>query len=393
MAEPGSTSRKLAAAGIIAAGACLVVAILFFGVDDKSATGRDFIQYWALEQQLAHHANPYDADALFRIERSVGMDKPGVLMSLSPPVAFAYALPLGWVGAKAGLVLWMLLLLACMAISVWILWLLHGRPESRWHVIALGFPPALWCLIAGQLGLFFLLDVVLFLYWIHRQPCLAGAALVLCALKPHLFLPCVVVLLLWSATRRDFRVIAGFAAALAVSCGLTLAIDPHVWREYAQMLHSSRIADQFIPTLSMALRFGLGSGLDRSARWLELVPEACACIWAAWYFLTRRDRWDWNRHGLLVLLVSAACTPYSWYSDQAMLFPAVLVGLYAAEKSAAALALFVAIAAAGLVGFVAQIPMTSVYYIWTAPAWLLWYLWATRKTGAEAAQGRAIAAG
>jgi hypothetical protein len=388
MPETGSPLRKLAAAGIVLAGACLVMAILFFGLDDKSATGRDFIEYWALEQQLAHGANPYDTGALFRVERSVGMDKPGVLMSPSPPVAFAYALPLGWVGPKAGLILWMLMQAACIAVSVWILWLLHGRPDSRWHVVALGFPPALWCLIAGQLGIFFLLDIALFLYFVRRRPWLAGAVLVLCALKPHLFLPCVVALVLWSIARREARVLAGFVLALAVSCGLTLWLDPHVWSEYAQMMRSSRIADLFIPTVSMMLRFGIA----RHARWIELVPEALACAWVVWYFLTRRERWDWNREGMMVLLISVACTPYSWYSDQAMLFPAVLVGLYAAEKSIPALAIFGAIAFAGLVGFAFQIPMTSAFYTWTAPAWLLWYLYAIRQPAAVKAASTTVLA-
>ncbi len=395
MPQTGSRLRKFAAAGIIAIGACLVVAILVFGVNQKTATGRDFIQYWAAEQQLAHGANPYDTAALFRVERSAGMGFPGALVSLSPPVASAYALPLGWVSAKTGLILWMLLLLACLSVSVWILWLLHGRPESRWHVIALGFPPSLWCLISGQLGIFFLLSIVLFLYFVRRRPWLAGAALVLCALKPHLFLPLAVVLVLWSVVRREFRVLGGFAFALAVSCGLTLGLDPHVWGEYARMMHTSGAADLFIPTVSMALRFGV----DRAARPLGYVPEACACVWAVWYFARRRESWDWNREGLLVLLVSVACTPYSFYSDQAVLFPAVLIGLYTtekykAEKSIVSLALFVAIAAAGMVGFVVQIPMTSAFYVWTAPAWLLWYLYATRSAvPAETVQGTTVAAG
>jgi Glycosyltransferase family 87 len=378
MPELRIPARKLAAAAIVAAGACLLVAILILGIDDKSATGRDFIQYWALEQQLAHGANPYDPDAILHIERAVGMDKPGVLISLSPPVGLVYALPLGWVSAKTGLVLWMLLLLACTAVSVWILWLLHGRPESRWHVIGLGFPPVLWCLIAGQLGIFFLLEICLFLYFIRRRPWLAGAALALCALKPHLFLPLALVLLLWSITRKQIGVLVGLAAGLAVSCGLTLWADPRVWSQYAQMLHSVHIMDQFLPTVSVGLRFLV----DRRARWIEFVPEGCACLWAAWYFLARRVRWEWDRDGLLVLLVSAACTPYSWYSDQVMLFPAILAGLYAAEKSTRVLALFGVIAAAGLVGFLVQIPMTSAYYIWTAPAWLAWYLYALRSGGA-----------
>ncbi len=384
MPESRIALRKLAAAAIIAAGACLVTAILVLGSDDKSATGRDFIQYWALEKQLAQGANPYDAVAILRIERAVGMDKPGVLISLSPPVAFAYALPLGWVSAKTGLVMWMLLLLACLGASVWMLWLLHGRPESRWHVIGLGFPPALWCLIAGQLGIFFLLDIVLFLYFIRRRPWLAGAALVLCALKPHLFLPCAVVLVLWSVRRREIGVLSGFASALAVSCGLTLWLDPQVWRQYVQMMRASRIMDQFLPTVSVGLRFMV----DRRAHWIEFVPEAAACIWAAWYFLKRRARWEWGREGLLVLLAGVAFSPYSFYSDQAVLFPAVLVGLYASEKSVGALVLFGVIAGAGLVGFVAQIPMSSLYYMWTAPAWLVWYLYVMQKAGAKVGAGQ-----
>lgn len=386
MPESSSLLRKLAAAAIVAAGACLLVAILVLGITDKSATGRDFIQYWALEQQLAHRSSPYDPAAILRIERAVGMDKPGVLISLSPPVGLVYALPLGWVSARTGLIAWMLLLLVCTAASVCILWLLHGRPESRWHVIGLGFPPVLWCLIAGQLGIFFLLEICLFLYFIRRRPWLAGAALALCALKPHLFLPLAVVLLLWSASRRQIGALGGFAAAFAVSCGLTLWVDPHVWSQYAQMMHSTRIStgimNQFLPTASVGLRFLL----DRQARWIEFVPEACACLWAAWYFLTRSARWDWGREGLLVLLVSVASTPYSWYSDQAMLFPAILVGLYAAEKSPRVLALFGVVTAAGLLGFLVQIPMTSAFYIWTAPAWLGWYLYATRRGAAKSVE-------
>ena len=389
MPESGISLRKIAAAAIVAAGACLVTAILVLGLDNKTATDRDYIQYWALEQQYAHGANPFDAAAILRIQRAAGMDKPSVLMSLGPPVAFFFALPLGWVSAKTGLVMWMLLLMACMGASLWVLWLLHGRPESRWHLIGLGFPPALWCLISGQLGIFFLLDIVLFLYFIRRRPWLAGAALVLCALKPHLFLPCAVVLALWSLRRREMGVLGGFAAAVAVSCGLTLWIDPHAWGQYVRMLHTTPIMDQLLPTMSVGLRFLV----DRHAHWIEFIPEAGACIWAGWYYITRREHWDWNREGMLLLLVGVVFSPYSWYSDQALLFPAVLAGLYRAQKSAPALALFGVVAGAGLVGVLAQIPMTSPYYMWTAPALLLWYLYAMRGHAAvaDAAPGAEMA--
>ena len=366
-----SPRRRLAAAAIVAVGACFVLGIYALTIDDKNACGRDYIQYWAAEQQLAHHANPYDIDAIYRLEKSRGLEEDSPKVTFSPPVAFELALPLGYMGAKSGLLLWLAVLLACEGLSMWVLWTMHGRPDSRLHVFVFGFPPILACLMAGQLGIFFLLGVALFL-WLHKaRPWLAGAALLSCALKPHLFLPCVVVLLLWSVRRRSFAVIGGFILALAVSSGLTLALDGQAWQQYFDMMRSTRVLDVFIPTLAVALRFAI----DRGAHWIEFVPETLACVWAVWYYAARRDRWEWGREGLLVLLVSAVCTPYSFFSDQAVLFPAILAGMYAAGKNVIAWVLLALIVAGSMVGVVAAIQLPSPFYLWTAPAWLAWYLY------------------
>jgi hypothetical protein len=375
-----SPARRLAAAAIVAAGACFVLAIYALTIDDKNATGRDYIQYWAAGQQLAHHQNPYDIEAVYRLEKSRGLEENSPKVTFSPPVAFWLVLPLGYMGAKAGLLLWLAALLACAGLAMWVLWMMHGRPDSRLHVFVFGFPPTLACLMAGQLGIFFLLGVALFL-WLHKaRPWLAGAALLGCALKPHLFLPCLVMLVLWSARRRSFAAIGGFVAALAVSCGLSLMLDPHAWQQYFGMMRSTRVLDVFIPTIAVALRFAI----DPAAHWIEFAPMALACAWAVWYYATRRDRWEWGREGLLVLLVGAVCTPYSFFTDQAVLFPAILAGMYAAGKNVSAWVLLALIVAGGLVGVVAAIQLPSPFYLWTAPAWLAWYLYATRDSAQSA---------
>lgn len=368
---------------MVAAGTALVAGIYAVGITSQNATQRDYIEYWAAGQQLAHHANPYDASAILRVQQSAGMDDNVPKVSPSPPVALLFALPLGYVGAKAGLIVWLLVQLACTGLAAWVLWFLHGRRQSLFHLLAFAFPPTLGCLMAGQLGIFFLLEIVLFLYLEKSRPWLAGAALVFCTLKPHLFLPCIVVLLLWSARRRDFRLLAGFVAALAFSCTLSYWIDPHAWSEYSQLMHSARIMDVFIPTVGSALRFLI----DRNAHWIEFLPEVAGCVWAAWYYWSRRERWNWTEHGLLLLLVSAVCTPYLWFTDEAMLFPAILAGIYATEKSPRSWILLGwislgLIAAASLIGVFWAIPLPSPFYTWTAPAWLAWYLYAT--SGREA---------
>ncbi|MGA2674447.1 MAG: glycosyltransferase family 87 protein [Terracidiphilus sp.] len=374
--------RAFAAALIVAAGFCFVTGVYVLGLTDKNATERDFIQYWAAGQQLVHGADPYDVEAILRIERTAGLEVNQPKVTFSPPVAFFFFLPLGYVGAKTGLIAWLLVLLAGLSVAIWMLWILQGRPDSRYHLLGYAFAPALSCLMAGQLGIFLLLGIVLFLYFYRSRPFLAGAALLPCALKPHLFLPFAIVLLLWIVSRRAYRLLGGFSVALLGSCAITLCFDPHVWPQYAHMMRSTRVLDVFIPTLSVAFRFLV----DRRAVWLQFLPEAAGCAWALWYYWTRRGRWEWTDQGLLLLIVSVACAPYAFFFDEAILLPAVLAGLYRAANSGRSLVPLGLIAGAALIEVLAVVQVTSPFYLWTVPAWLGWYLYATGGRGEPATE-------
>ena len=107
----------------------------------------------------------------------------------NPPSALLLTLPLGFFGLRAGALLWSLFLLACLVLSVRMLWAMHGRPRNQLHWLGYTFAPALDCLMSGQMSLFVLLGLVLFLRLHRSRPFLAGASLWLCMLKPHLFLP------------------------------------------------------------------------------------------------------------------------------------------------------------------------------------------------------------
>ena len=244
------------------------------------------------------------------------------------------------------------------------------------------FAPAIACLMAGQLGIFLLLSVVLFLYFHESHPYWAGVALLPCAWKPHLFLPFFIVLLLWSIARRQFRILAAFAAVLLAGCALTLSLDAQIWAQYSQMMARTGVMRSFVPTLSVTMRFFI----DPNAVWLQFIPEAAACLWSVWYFWTRRDRWLWINQGMWLLLVSAACTPYSWFTDEAVLLPAIMAGVYRAlalRRSLVPIAVFAIVA---LVEICAVGNIASKYYLWTVPAWLAWYIYATRPAHTAGAE-------
>lgn len=342
-------------------------------LSSKAPATRDYIIYWATAQQLAHNANPYDEVAITRIERSEGLPA-GYHMGFmrNPPWALPLVYPLGFLSPRAGWMLWAMLLLASLAASVYMLWILYDRPRNRRYLLGLSFGPALLSLIYGQTSLFALLGLVLFLRLLRTRPFLAGISLWLCALKPHLFLPFGVVLVAWVIVSKSYKLVAGAAVAMAASCAITYVIDPLAWIQYLRMVHSSGMERDFVPCLSFLLR----NWLSPHSIWLQYLPAALGCIWALAYFWPRRQAWDWINHGSPLMLVSFLAAPYSWVYDQGLVIPALLNGAFRARFQSI-LIILATLSALVEVTLFFSIRFPATLYLWTywtAPAWLVWYL-------------------
>ena len=361
------------------AGLALAVTILYIfavPVAGKLAANRDFLSYWATGLQLVHHHNPYDRDAIWAIEHSAGLDPRTVLIMRNPPWALPLAYPLGLLGLRFAGILWSLLLLTCLLVSIRILHKLHGSPPTRIHWLGFAFTPAIICFTMGQTTLLALLGLVLFLRFHRCHPFNAGAALWLCALKPHLFLPFAAVLAAWIVLTRAWKLLAGFAVALAFTSALATFIDPSSWTDYARLMRSPSVENQFIPCLAGALRHWLRP----HSVWIEYLPVFLACLWALAYFWRRRAHWDWLSNSSSVILVSLLAAPYLWLYDQCLAIPALLCGAYSTRSRSVLAALAFLILAADVE--ICFVKVASTLFLWTIPAWLLWYLIA-RATAQE----------
>jgi hypothetical protein len=260
-------------------------------------------------------------------------------------------------------------MLGCLVLSVHLLRRMHGCPANRLHWLVLSFGPSLICIMLGQTSLLALLGYVLFLTLHRTRPFLAGVSLWLCMLKPHLFVPFGVVLLLWIAISRSYKLLAGAVAAMAASCAITWWLYPAAWSDYAHMMRGAGLDTEYIPCIIVALRLWLSP----QAMWLQYVPPALGCIWALAYFWPRRHAWDWTQHGSLLVLVSLVAAPYSWIYDGGLAIPALLQGAYLTRSRA--LLVILAIASLAVeIQLVSGIKITSPLFLWTAPAWLAWYL-------------------
>ncbi len=299
------------------AGLALAVTILYIftgPIAGKLAASRDFLSYWATGLQLVHHHNPYDRDAIWAIEHSAGLDPRTVLIMRNPPWALPIAYPLGLLSLRFAGILWTLLLLTCLLVSIRILRELNGSPPNHIHWLGFAFTPAIICITMGQTSLLALLGLVLFLRFHRCHPFNAGAALWLCALKPHLLLPFAAVLAVWIVLTRAWKLLAGFAAALAFTSALATFIDPSAWSDYARLMRSPSVENQFIPCLAGALRHWLRP----HAVWIQYLPVALACLWALAYFWRRRAHWDWLSNSSPLILASLFAAPYLWFYDQCL---------------------------------------------------------------------------
>lgn len=91
---------------------------------------------------------------------------------------------------------------------------------------------------------------------------------------------------------------------------------------------------------------------------------------------------------MLLLFVSVACAPYAWNTDEAVLLPAILAGLYRTEDSGRSLLTFGLIAGTALAELLCGVWITTPFHVWSIPAWLVWYLYVTgsKKVRAPAVQ-------
>jgi len=345
----------------------------------QGPTTRDYFFFWATARQLTLHHNPYDALAMSQFEHSAGLSAGHAGVMRNPPWALPLIYPLGFLSPQSGWILWFFLLLAALAGSVYLLWILLGRQRNDRYMLGLSFAPAMICLLYGQTSLLILPGLVLFLCLHRTRPFLAGAALSLVALKPHLFLAFGVALLGWIVVSRAYKVLAGALAALAAACALTTLIDPLAWVQYARMAGTAGIEREPIPCPSSLIRFWISP----TSVWLQFLPALLGCIWAITYYWPRRHQWDWLKNGAPLLLVSLAAAPYAWIYDHGVVLPALLPSVFLARSRnlLIALAFLSALVEVALYCSIHYPPALYRWTIWAAPAWLGWYLVANASPG------------
>jgi hypothetical protein len=284
----------------------------------------DFVAYWSSARLLLQRQNPYDAHALLQMEQALGWPWPDPARIWNPPWALALMLPFALVPFGFAHMAWLLLQLALIIGSSVLLWR-HFLPQNTLHwiapVLAIGFFPAQASLITGQLGAWALVGVAVFLYAARsRRDLLAGSALSLLLIKPHVSYLFWSAALWWALRERRWKALVGWAAALAVASGIAALLDPEVFVDFMASVMKPPLDWPAPPTLGTLLRLLFGW----EQYWLPFLPSLLGALGLVIWLWRQRGVWKWERAAIPLLLASVMAAPYGWSYDQLVLLPVVI---------------------------------------------------------------------
>jgi len=325
---------------------------------------KDFIAYWSAAHQFVQHHDPYSRSEVFALELSDGLDAARPLIMRNPPWTLLLTYPLGFLSPRLGLLLWMAATLGTVLLCFRVF-----RVPARDRLLGFCFAPVYACFAVGQSSAFLLLGFTLFVRLYRRRPFLAGCALTLMTIKPHLFLVLWPVVLIDSLYRRSYRLLAGLAASLCSACSFVTWFSPHIWARYVSMLRTAALYGEFVPTPARSLQLLVAPHHPE----LQFLPCAMALLWAVQFYWQRRDRWNWATEATPLLLTAIVVSPYAWMTDEIMLLPAMMEAIAARERPHQTFAIFMACNTIALAMLLGQVQLSSGAYLWTSTAWFALY--------------------
>ena len=349
-------------------------------------SANDFVQYWSASRLNRGGGNPYDANQLLVLQRSVGWDEELALMMWNPPWAIPLVTPFGWLPYDLAHTVWVLASLVAVIVAAYLSWDIY-KPQSRRHAVALVlaflFLPTLGAINLRQISPWILLGVVGFLWAGQRGRWgLAGASAVLISIKPQLLYLFWPVLLLWCIQVRRWRPLAACAATALPLLAIAMLSNPQV---LAQYIHTS-IHEPPLYWKSSALGTILRLVWGQERHWLQFAPSIAGLCWVVWYWVRHRADWSWPEQLPLLLLVSVATASYGWTHDMVVLVPVLAqVAIWVRESQSRvlgtiAISLFAAINVGALV--VMAVGGGSWHELWWMPwAMLVCYLVLRETTG------------
>ncbi|MFC2043570.1 glycosyltransferase family 87 protein [Chloroflexota bacterium] len=374
--------------------ACLILlwqlstSVLF---SPRAVSNEDHWRYWGAWNLTTRGENPYDAKSFLELQDVIqGLDDQPeyVPVILVPPWTIVLITPFAVLNYFTSRLLWLITSIVFFLISAVTIWRIYeGSTRTLWFalIVSFTFAPTIFILILGQINPWILIGLVGFLFWTtqRRNDWLAGISVALITIKPQLFIPFWIVLLLWIVQQRRWKIPLACGLAIAAASLLLMNLNPLIFQQFLDTYLLNAPLEWYTPTLGLYLR--LLMGMEKF--WMQFVAPIIAIIWSIYYWFRRGDDWQWTRDIIPLLWVSVLASPYSWTYDQIILIIPILsvtIGLSRHgwnRNTTLWLGIYWFINISTLI---LHRYFTDDKFIWLAPVLLIWYWLANRSFSARA---------
>jgi hypothetical protein len=254
----------------------------------------------------------------------------------------------------------------------------NGPKEKKWiaWLVVFTFAPTISVLEKGQLSVFILLGVVLFLVSIGDKPnyWLAGVSFWFMAFKPQIIYLFWIALLFWVITRRNWSIAIAFCLTLTIATTLPLLLNPMYPVQYLSSISSYPISEWATPSLGSYLRFWI----DINKFELQFIPAICGIFWFIIFWSKRSKDWNWTREIPVIIAVSILTSPYAWTYDAVIFLPAIIqsfvwILLSFQERRSTSIMLIAGFMVINILNLILHIHLSEFYFVWYIPGLTLWY--------------------
>jgi hypothetical protein len=330
--------------------------------------------FWTAGRVLLAHGNPYAPAQIKALQVQAGFSGSELPFILEPPWALPLMVPLGLLDFDGARVLWLLANSAIICSCAALAWRYYRGPRSHWAlpwILTVVFAPIYQLLGLGQITAWVLLGIVGFLVAERqRRDWLAGMALGIMTIKPHIAYLIWPAVFLWMWKERRWRVAGGACTAFILLSALPLLSNRDIYSYYLQLTAQHPLTEGLDPSLSTMIRLLLGP--DRW--WGQWLLAVVGFAWFLTRWLRMRNRWDWSLQAPVLVVASVLTAPHTMVYDQVVLvLPLMQMAAMAVNGGSRAEALFAAGSYALVDGVVVLLVVMVSGGLPTAPGWTILY--------------------
>jgi len=280
----------------------------------------DFVQYWTAGQLFLDGKNPFDWEANFTLQKTLGVTRSFPLVMENPPWLLAWLYPLLLLPFGMSSFIWCflssLLILFCGTLA----WYL-GEPKNSLRniilaqIFTISFAPVFFVTLNGQSSTLILVGVTGFLFFLTKQRYfLAGLFMGLTAVKPHqaylLWILCGWIII----NQRKIRLLVGAFISISLPLLFIVLYSPNIMAQYIEHMISVQTKIKWLcPTIGSFLYSYF------QIPYIQFLPSLLAII-GFLIFLSKCQSLTDPTLTHYAILISLPTSPYgSWTADMVIL--------------------------------------------------------------------------